>query len=469
MAGRRVIRARAPGRGGLAAGLEPVGAGPPAARGPRAAARCDRAHARAAAPGGRRGDRRRPRAAGPDRPHAAAGTAMSSLAVRSELDKLSQTLELSDADLAFLEAVPPRALRSLRAAVYEQLARDDRVLFERLGAIARRLPLRATVLLARRVGPLVAAQVVAETPSARARALAGSVPIEFLADVCVHLDPRRTRDLIAQLPAERLADVGARADPARRPHHDEPLRRVHPRARRVPEVIAAIEDEGALLRIGFYMGAKNRVDHLFRMLPRGAARGADRAHAGAARRAAAGAAVAAHPRLLRAQARARRHRRRAGRRPCSPATSAPPTSSGLWPDMLRVVAAMSPAARDAGGQPARSCASPTCRTASSPPPTSTSCGASSSRWSRSMDDANRDAVAAIVAARGEATLANAADAALMGEHWEVLLDLVRAHAGRQPGALRGHRRGPRRGRPRPRGRLRRRAGAARRREAAESR
>ena len=43
-----------------------------------------------------------------------------------------------------------------------------------------------------------------------------------------------------------------------------------------------------------------------------------------------------------------------------------------------------------------------------------------------MDDANRAAVAGIVADRPRQTLAAAADAALMGEHWEALLDLVRS-------------------------------------------
>jgi hypothetical protein len=42
-----------------------------------------------------------------------------------------------------------------------------------------------------------------------------------------------------------------------------------------------------------------------------------------------------------------------------------------------------------------------------------------------MDDANREAVAAIVAGRGRETLQKAADSALMGEQWEALLDLVR--------------------------------------------
>lgn len=42
-----------------------------------------------------------------------------------------------------------------------------------------------------------------------------------------------------------------------------------------------------------------------------------------------------------------------------------------------------------------------------------------------MDDANRAAVAGILAQLERAALAGAADAALMGEHWETLLDLVR--------------------------------------------
>ena len=32
-------------------------------------------------------------------------------------------------------------------------------------------------------------------------------------------------------------------------------------------VVEAIEDEAALLRVAFYMGSKNRMDHFFGMLP----------------------------------------------------------------------------------------------------------------------------------------------------------------------------------------------------------
>jgi hypothetical protein len=48
------------------------------------------------------------------------------------------------------------------------------------------------------------------------------------------------------------------------------------------------------------------------------------------------------------------------------------------------------------------------------------------RLVRLMDDANRAAVAGIVADRPRQTLEAAADAALMGEQWEALLDLVRS-------------------------------------------
>jgi hypothetical protein len=43
---------------------------------------------------------------------------------------------------------------------------------------------------------------------------------------------------------------------------------------------------------------------------------------------------------------------------------------------------------------------------------------------RTMNGSNRDAVASIVAAMGPDTLARAADAALLGEHWDTLLDLA---------------------------------------------
>jgi hypothetical protein len=347
---------------------------------------------------------------------------MSRLAVQAELDKLSQTLDLAHEQVEFLRPLPAEQLRGLRISIYEMLFQEDRDVFQRLSRVVARLPPAAAAAAATRGGPIVAARLAADLPARRVVEIATRLDPAFGADVVVHLDPRRTRDAIRALPVDWLAAVAreliARGDfitPSRFVEFlsDDAVRALE----------ESIEDEGALLRIAFYIGSKNRLDHLFAMLPderveRLILQVADPSRnllseflsllihvSYGLKRKLGDVAAAQGEEVLTAFVRAAHEQQ-------------------LWADLLPVVASMSPAAQR------KVVDLPVLRE----PDVQAGILRSADEhglWGivlpmiSLMDDANRAAVAGILAQLPHAALAAAADAALMGERWETLLDLVR--------------------------------------------
>ena len=346
---------------------------------------------------------------------------MSKLATRAELVKLGHTLDVEPEALDFLSEVPAEQLRSLRISIYELLFRQDRELFRRLAAGARWLPTPLTLKFVERVGPLLTARVTAEVPSRDALQMALRTSTAFSADVLVHLDPRRTRDLLRQLPTEWVVELAQEL--ARRGDWMTMSRFVDFFPDEViAAVVEAIEDEGVFLRVIFFMGSKNRIDHLIRMLPQ------ERLEHLLLL-------VEEESELLPAFLSLLVHVTYAQKRKLGDLAAAQPEpvltgfvrgadEQGLWADMLPVVAAMSDLAQQ------KVVNLPVLREA---PVQEGIIQAADEQdlWGvvlpliELMDDANRDAVARIVAGRGRETLERAAGAALMGEHWEELLDLVR--------------------------------------------
>jgi hypothetical protein len=346
---------------------------------------------------------------------------MSQLAIQSELDKLGLSLGVDSEALGFLDHVAAEQLRALRVAIYEVLYREDRVLFGRMAAVAKRLPVALTAQVAERLGPLLTARVASEMPSGRGVELARRMSATFAADVCVYLDPRRTRDLIAHLPTGWAVEVSLEL--ARRGDFVTMSRFVDfVSDDAVRGVVESIEDEAALLRVAFYMGAKNRMDHFFRMLP------PQRLEALIVR-------VEDEPdELLPALLSLLIHVSYGLKRELGDIAAAQDESVltgyvratqrlDLWPDILPVVAAMSePCRAKVVNLPILSEPAFQERVVSA--------ADDHGLWGvllplvEMMNASTRAALAEIIAARGDATLHGAGEAALTGEQWDSLLDLV---------------------------------------------
>jgi hypothetical protein len=347
---------------------------------------------------------------------------MSALATRSELEKLARTLDVELAEVSFLEDLPADQLRGFRASIYELIFSDDRELFALIAAWIRRLPPAAAARVAQRTGPLITARVATETPAGWASEVAARLPVPFIADACLYLDPRRTQDLLRRFPTELV--VALARELADREDYMTISRFVEffPDAA-VAAVIEGVEDERVLLQVAFYMGAKNRVDHLFRLLSPGRIERLmvsveDESpellpqllslliHTGyRLKRELGDLAAAQDPSVLTGYIRATHDQR-------------------LWGDMLPVVASMSDGARE------KVVNLPVLREEAIQAGILEAADAHR-LWGlvlpliARMDDDNQAAVARIMAARPEGTIARAAEAALMGEQWEPLLDLVR--------------------------------------------
>jgi hypothetical protein len=194
------------------------------------------------------------------------GGAATGLAAQAELLKLAATLGVTTEELAFLGGIEAEQLRVLRDAIIEHLIEEDRPLHRRLARLASLLPMPVAARLAPMFGPLIVAGIVAEFPARRGAQLATRIPPEFTASAAAFIDPRKARDLIRLIPIDHIVDVALIID-----SRDDfmTLSRFVDYVSDEALVAAeeAIPDEGRLLRIAFLMESKNRIDHLFRMLP----------------------------------------------------------------------------------------------------------------------------------------------------------------------------------------------------------
>lgn len=345
---------------------------------------------------------------------------MTSLAGQAELTKLAVVLGCGKQDLGFLADIEAEQLRSLRDSVTDYLIAEDRPLFRQAGRLVQSLPTVAAARIAMRVGPMLTAGIAAEAPARKGATIALRLPVAFVADICVHLDPRRAREIIRLIPVERIVDIALELD----------ARGDFVTMSRFVDFISddailaveeAIPDEAKLLRIAFLMESKNRVDHIFRMLP------AERIQRLLQR-------VQDDPELLPDFLSLLVHVSYGFKRQLGDIIAGQAEAQlnayvrgahehQLWPDVLPAVAAMSPLSRD------RVVNLPLLREADVQLGLLRS-AEDHDQWGivlpliGRMSEPNREAVAQMMDRLTAGGLPGAVDAALTGEQWDVLCDLV---------------------------------------------
>jgi hypothetical protein len=188
------------------------------------------------------------------------------LATKAELVKLARALGTTVEEIAFAAELPHSAIRRLREHAVATLYDEHKAAFQRVALITRVLPTAVNVRITLRAfTPLLAARVAGEMPPDRAAELANRMPVEFLAEACVHLDPRRAEALVHRVRADRVVAVvvelvdrgdfitlGRLLDTA-----TEQI---------VRDVTAAVSTE-ALLRIGFYAESDEQLTRAVALLP----------------------------------------------------------------------------------------------------------------------------------------------------------------------------------------------------------
>jgi hypothetical protein len=192
-----------------------------------------------------------------------AGTTLHS---RAEVLKLARLLGRSPEELAYLEQIGAEDLRALRDQVTDLLFDSDGAALGRLAAASRLLPIKVAAAIGQRAfGAVLAARITGLLDAGRAVEMAETMPVSFLADVAVELDPRRASAVISGIPPQRIAEITAEL--LRRREYVAMGRFVgHLSDEALRAAVGVMSDE-ELLQVGFVLEAKDNLDRLAGILP----------------------------------------------------------------------------------------------------------------------------------------------------------------------------------------------------------
>lgn len=191
---------------------------------------------------------------------------MSALAVQAQLVRLARVLNVDPGALEFLQGHDAQALSRFRQQVSTALFDEHRSLFAKLAQANRMLPLPVTAKLTRAViGPTIAGRVASEMAPERAVALAQRLPTDFLADTCQAMDPERASAVVRAMPTDIVAAVSQAL--CRNGEHITAATFVGVLDDAVIEaVMAQTPDDADLLRIGFFIEDKSRLEAVTRLM-----------------------------------------------------------------------------------------------------------------------------------------------------------------------------------------------------------
>lgn len=188
------------------------------------------------------------------------------LTTEGELIKLARALGTTPEQVSFAAKLGHTDIRLLRERVVGALYDEHRLTFQRIATVTRMLPTALNVRIALRAfSPMLAARVAGEMPPDRAAELCNRMPVAYLAEGCVHLDPRRTGRLIGRIDHDRvLAVVVELVD---RGEFITLGRLLDAASERIITDVAAIISDEALLLIGFYAESGQQLTRAVTALP----------------------------------------------------------------------------------------------------------------------------------------------------------------------------------------------------------
>ncbi|TDV47806.1 hypothetical protein [Actinophytocola oryzae] len=190
----------------------------------------------------------------------------SDLATRVELVKLARVLGTTPEEVEFAAALPPATIRLVREHAVAALYDEHRAAFERVAMITRVLPTGVNVRIALRAfSPMLSARIASVMPPEKAAELANRMPVEYLTEACVHLDPRSAGPLIHRIEQARvLAVVAALIE---RGDFITLGRLLDTATLPIVREVSATAPTEALLRIGFYAESDDHLTRAVALLP----------------------------------------------------------------------------------------------------------------------------------------------------------------------------------------------------------
>lgn len=194
------------------------------------------------------------------------GEASDALQARAEILKLARILEREPDQLAYLERLSLADLRELRDQATEVLWNANSATLKRLAAASRLLPAGLNATISERAfGALLTARMAGLLEPARAVDVARKLPTPFLASVAIELDPRRASAVISQIAASQIAEV-TRELVGRGEYVTMGRFVAHLSDDALAAALGAMDD-ATLLRVGFVLEDKARLEQLAELLP----------------------------------------------------------------------------------------------------------------------------------------------------------------------------------------------------------
>lgn len=189
------------------------------------------------------------------------------LAAKAELLKLARALNTEPDAVAFADSLDAAALHQLREAISGSLYDEHRGVYQRIAAASKLLPAPMTAKIAEHAfPPLISARVAAELGAERAADLASRLPVDYLADVCIGLDPRKVARIIERIPLPRAVEVATEL--VRRDEFITLGRLIDAATReQLRGVAAEVDSDEALLWIGFYAESPQHLTEAIKVLP----------------------------------------------------------------------------------------------------------------------------------------------------------------------------------------------------------
>ncbi len=185
---------------------------------------------------------------------------------QAEILKLARLLGREPAGLDHLSALPPGDVAALRERITDVLFDAHGATLSRLATASRLLPVGLVATLGERAfGPVLSARITGLLEPGRAVEMAERLPIDFLADVAVELDPRRANAVIARIPPQQIAEVTAELV---RCHEYVTMGRFVGHLPRQSLLAAVREiDDRSLLLVAFVLERKEKLPELLALLP----------------------------------------------------------------------------------------------------------------------------------------------------------------------------------------------------------
>lgn len=188
------------------------------------------------------------------------------LEVLAEITKLARLIQLEEEDLEYLEDVSSDTIRLLRDQVADLMFDDEDTGLNHLVNLSRILPPSLVASVSQKVvSPVLAARIAGFVEVDRAIAVTRRLPLEYLAEVAIDIDPRRASDVIGGMPeatvvrvASELAERGEAVAMGRfAAHLSDPM---------IAASFDVIADD-MLLEIAFVLEEKSRLASVMELLP----------------------------------------------------------------------------------------------------------------------------------------------------------------------------------------------------------